>query len=547
MFNSTMIKISSCLLFIFLSFTLNAQKKYTELPVNERDVFFLYTEFGLPNSSQLKVVVISSYIYRYKYNYGYDYPVLVDGVKAPLSNAFFDKMNDIVKNENNIYATNRFNQVMTKTNVKLEFAFSDGVIAKGTGPELYITVSSATEFIKKAREKIINQYKSKGYTILQSDFDEYFDEHLEQMNLEKIEKLSPLWIEEYHSGDIKAMARKYQEESGRVSSGGGGGGIVIENKSDNNNSSTKTNITKKEDNTDWAAVVAVKRMEAEAYEAEGDRLYKLGTLFYGQALQQYQMAQNALPNERVQQKINGINSMYALGESLNYGLEKLEDASASIRETLDESGVPKFRGGMLLYSGLQPTYKGFTSKEGLTPPWEVSLTYGFYRYLAFETGMYYAQSPNYEIHLTDKYGYESGKTIQVNNTHSGFDLSGGLAIPLKSFLIYAMHGWRIPLFNIESVLLTEGYEYPDLKSDMHTFKFQPKTRFGINYKIPKSRLAFGVHYMMNKIVGENIIEESSGFSSVKQGSQEYWTGKTVSYEYKFNTMGVSIFLLQRKQ
>lgn len=544
MIKNSLVKGLMCFLFIFFSANLIAQKKYIELPVNERDVFFLYSEFGLPNSSQLKVVVISSYIYRYKYNYGYDYPALVDGVKAPLTNAFSEKMNEIVQHEFNIQATNRYNQVGIKNNIKLEFAFSDGIVAKGSGPELYLTMSSATEFIKRIRERIIKEYQNKGYTILQTGFDEYFDDHLTEMNLEKIEKLSPLMIGIYRTGDIKSMASKYQEGSERS----GSGGIVIEDKSDNRYKSDNTSSTKKKDNTDWAALAAVKRMEAEAYEAEGDRLYKMGSLFYGQALEKYQQAQKALPNDRVQQKINGINNMYALGESLNQGLEKLEDASASIRESLDDSGVPRFRGGMLLYSGLQSALNRFESKEGQIQPWQASLTYGFYRYLAVETGLYYAQSPNYEIHLTNQYESNTGETIQINNTHAGFHLSGGIAIPLKSFLLYAMYGWRLPLTNIEARVLTEGYEYPTLKDDMLAFKFQPNARFGINYKIPKTRLAMGVHYMMNKMGGEKIIEsQEGGFSRIKNGNQEYWTGKTVSDVYKFNTWGISLFLLQKNE
>lgn len=236
MLKTTTAKSFLILCFFIISGKSNAQTKCEEQPVGERDVFFLYREFGLPNSSNLKVVVISSHIYRYKYNYGYNCPALIDGVKVSLTNAFSDKTNEIENNEYNPAADNRFNQVM-KQNVKHEFAFSNGVEAKGTGPDLYLTVISATEYIKKVREKIISNYKDKGYKIFQVGFDEYFDDHLQQMKLEKIEKLSSLWIEEYRSGSIKAMAKPYQENKPE---------------SKNNNSSRDNSNTSRQGNTNRA-------------------------------------------------------------------------------------------------------------------------------------------------------------------------------------------------------------------------------------------------------------------------------------------------------
>lgn len=181
-------------------------------PVDERSVSFFYAEFALPNDPRLKVVVFTSYINRIKYDYDDAYIYQDDKIRTRLLNAFNQKLDQIVRNERNNTLSNRYNQVGVVPHPKEEWAYSHGRLAKGTGPDLYLSVSSATQFLLKVREKIIDNYKKKGFTVLQVEFDEYYDSSIEELKLEDVERLSSLWIEPYYNGVIRKLASPYQEE-----------------------------------------------------------------------------------------------------------------------------------------------------------------------------------------------------------------------------------------------------------------------------------------------------------------------------------------------
>ena len=117
------IVVFSILCLFFKTHTLTGQTTYQQLPVPQRDVFFFYQEFGLPNSDALKVLVISSHIYRYKFNYGYDQPASIGGVRTALMNAYSEKMEEIVLNEYHESLVNDKNQVMSKSHTIAENAF----------------------------------------------------------------------------------------------------------------------------------------------------------------------------------------------------------------------------------------------------------------------------------------------------------------------------------------------------------------------------------------------------------------------------------------
>ncbi len=307
--------------FIFIAGAAEAQQ---EVPIPERNVYYIYQEFGLPNSDKLKVLVISSHIYRYKYN-----DDAYQRAETALSLAFGNKMSEIQNNEYNPDASSS-NQVHANVSQQIEFGYSNGITAKSTGPEIRQVFTSSTELLRKSREQLIAEFEKKGYTIFQTSFDEYFDDHLNQMKLEKVERLSSLWIPNYRNGLIVSMAKGYQERSSS-----GGGGITIEERKDK--STTKTSTTKKQDNTDWAAIAAAKRWEAEGYEREGDRLLNLGEL--DKAAQQYKAAQAAFYTDRVQQKLNSAEGTLQAGAALiGGGLDKVTD----VQIALDDMKIPKF-------------------------------------------------------------------------------------------------------------------------------------------------------------------------------------------------------------
>ncbi|ANE51383.1 hypothetical protein SY85_13570 [Flavisolibacter tropicus] len=129
-----------------------------------------------------------------------------------LSNAFGNKTEQIQRNEFNAASSIYANQITTKSSVKSEWAFFDGVGAKGTGPELYQTVRSSTTFLVNVRQAIIDQYRKKGYSVFQVDFNEYVDDKYKQ-TYSRIEKLSPLYVGEYTNGSMRELAAPYQTGS----------------------------------------------------------------------------------------------------------------------------------------------------------------------------------------------------------------------------------------------------------------------------------------------------------------------------------------------
>jgi len=515
------------LLYALLLVTLSNAQQSNPIPIAARDVFFLYQEFGLPNSTEPKVLVISECLYRYKFAYGYDQPALVDGVRAPLMSAFGEKMKEIVKNEHHTNSDNPHNQVITKSNVTLEFAYLDNGVAEATGPELYLTLSSATDLLVRVRERIIADYREMGYKVFQTGFSAYIDDHLKQMQLEHIERLSPLYVEPYRHGDILRLARPYLTSSNSA-------GITVEPKKANNGS------TANRDDTDWAAVTAAKRQQAEAYEAEGDRLNALGTLYMGSALEQYRLAQETYYTDRVQEKINTIDAYYKLGQSLNYGMEKLDGFVDDVNSELDASGVPHFAGLGIAYSGLVPQFGSKNAHLNQVAPFNLSMSYSTYRILAMELGVSYSQSPTYEF-FADRNGID--EPVHVSYKSAGFMANIGAGYTHRNFAYYVVYGWNIDLLITEANTLTEGYIVD--KGEFNIGTGPTKIKAGVNFRVPKTRLGLGLHYSIWFKKGYNLFFESADTANATYGDQKWDLNKSRIDPYMFHTLGASIYLLRK--
>lgn len=511
--------------FIFIGGAAEAQK---ELPVGERYVYYLHQQFGLPGTDKLKVLVISSHIYRYKYNDGSH-----GRVETALSYAFRKKTSKIRENEYSSSVTPTVNQVHENHSQELEFGYHGANGPSATGPEIYETFSSTTELLKRKREKLISDFQKEGYTIYQATFDEYTDDHLKEMKLEKVERLSILWIPEYTPGVILSMASRYQESRSSAS-----GGITIEERSDKNKS--KPAATAKKEDKDWAAIAQAKSWEAGLLEAEGDRLLKLGEL--SKAAQQYRAAQATLYTDRVQQKLNNAESSLQGGAALiGGGLDAVQDVSLA----LDDMKIPKFSAWGLTYDGLSPNNKN----KGIPAdqvPMATSLTYGGYRIFAMEIGFTYLRSPVYEIFLKDKNGNKTNHTIRVNRSSIGPTASVGLAIPFKHFVIYGMFGYGVQYFGTQANVFSEGYTYPDIMKDMDRIIFVPKTDVGIKIKIPGTSLGIGAHYVMNKYSGKKLLLDGDGNSKVTHKNVDYYAVGSVHDSYKYDVIGFSLYYLVKK-
>jgi hypothetical protein len=514
----------------FFVLTCGAAEAQKELPVGERNVYYLHQQFGLPGSNKLKVLVISSHIYRYKYNDDSH-----QRVETALSLAFGKKMSKIRENEYSSSVTPTSNQVHENHSQELESGYYGASGPSATGPEIHETFSSTTELLKRKREQLISDFQKEGYTIYQATFDEYADDHLKEMNLEKVEKLSILWIPEYTRGAILSMASRYQQSGSSTS----GGGITIEERSDKNKSKSAT-TAKKEDNKDWAAIAKAKSWEAGLLEAEGDRLLKLGEL--SKAAQQYRAAQATLYTDRVQKKLNNAESSLQGGAALiGGGLDAVQDVSLA----LDDMKIPKFSAWGLTYNGLSPNNKNKGIPADQVPS-ATSLTYGGYRIFAMEIGFTYLRSPAYEIFLKDKNGNKTNHTIRVNRSSIGPTASLGLAIPFKHFVIYGMYGYGVHFFSTQANVFTEGYTYTDIMKDMDRITFVPKTDVGIKIKIPGTSLGIGAHYVMNKYSGKKILLDGDGYSKVTHKNVDYYAVGSVHDSYKYEVIGFSLYYLMKK-
>lgn len=506
------------LVLLFFCHTVCAQK---EVPVDERDVFYLYQQFGIAHEPAMKVVVISSHLYRYKYDDGSH-----GRVKTALNLDFSKKMSRIKENEYNPEASSG-TQVHENDALKLNFAFVNHGIAEATGPETYLTLNSSTKLLKESRDLLINQFIKDGFTIFQTDFEE---DVAGKFNLEKIERLSSLWIPVYRRGDILSIAKKFQRTSGS-----GSAGITVQEKKP-----SKSSASSGSENKDRAAIANAKRYEAGLFESEGDRLMKLGDL--SGAATQYQAAQAAFYTDRVQTKLNNAETTLQSSAALiGGGLDLAENVSMAF----DDLKVPKFSAWGITYSGFayDDRNKGFSPE---LIPSSTSLTYGGYRIFAMEIGFSYVRSPVYTMFLTNGDGQKINQTIQVHRATVGPTASFGLAIPFKHFVIYGMYGWDVPFWVTEANLITDGYVYKEIKDDLGRITFQPKTDVGLKIKIPGTRIGIGAHYRMNKQIGEKIKLKENGYSIISKGSNQYFVGGSELKTYKYEEIGVSLYILMKK-
>ena len=531
---------------LFFHSLLQAQP-YT-VAVSEQPAYFVYAEASRTDG-RLKVLFISSHIIRMKNSQ-------LPGIDVDLYLDFDERVRDIPHDE--MYYNNELKDIaIRKVNHQEIYGSSQKWNLNWNYYDRVNTGDNTLSALEKIRENLIREYQSNGYLVYQLDFSpklnnglsyNYYNKNLGKYvnwEMERVSPLSPLWIPFYKKGEIKqllaGLSDAVPESKGYIT-------IESKDKKEDNNTNKSNNHSgttpKKEDHTDWAAVAAVKQMEADGYEAEGDRLSKMGTLFMMQALEKYRQAQVTSPSPRVQQKINGIESQLALAQAINKGLENMENGAENVRQTLDQSGIPRFRAGQFAYSGFATG--GGKTGAGLSP-WSASASYGFYRIFAMEAGLFYAQSPVYSLYLVNSNGDKVGKTINAYQRYAGISISGGLALPIKSNVLYALYGWNIPYGNLDAKGLNPEYEYPDAKKNLNVFKFQGFAKLGFHMRIPNTRIGLGVHYTLNTIKGDKIVDEDSPYSEVREGTEKYFVGGSELAKYTFNQFGVSFLVLQKKK
>jgi hypothetical protein len=289
-----------------------------------------------------------------------------------------------------------------------------------------------------------------------------------------------------------------------------------------------------------------KESQAKTLETEGDNFNKMGSAFTGMALKKYEEAQTYYYSSVVQAKIDRINTTLAAAKLVNDGLDKLEDFSSDMRETMDGAGLTKWRLTSFSYEGFSPGFDGFQTAKSLTPQ-TYSINYGFYRIFAMEMGFSYHSSPVYKMGLEDNNNAYTGRDVEGSYTSVGPEIAIGLALPLKHVAVYALYGFSFP-FVISGTSYSPEYNFDDDFKDNFGIAIPVrKLKFGAFINIPKTRIGIGLKYTLNAINGEKLIEGSSNSVTDNNGN-EYGLGKgkySAVDKLKYNSIGVS-FIIKSK-
>lgn len=185
------------LLVICLSFHRGAGQV---LPEGQRPVHFYYQEIGLVGKSEPRILLISSHIYRVRQQTDVNLETILE---STFSVGFYDLLDMIKYNER---LTIPVEKLGFKGEIHAhEWADYDGFESMATGPDLYRHYDHTTRHLHDVREKILADYRSKGYRIFQIDTRPYLDLGAHESLVEFVEKLSPLEVEVYRPGVIRSI------------------------------------------------------------------------------------------------------------------------------------------------------------------------------------------------------------------------------------------------------------------------------------------------------------------------------------------------------
>lgn len=397
------------LFFMLLQNKATAQEVREPVPVNERDICFFYTEATHPGESNYKVVIFSSYLYRAPIKFGYNSPSGIlssSQFRIVLSEAFFKKCEKIMSDETTGYAYSSIHVGYPKD----QWGYFDNTSARGPY-ELYNVISSTTSYLEQVREKIMADFRRRGYTILQTNFSTYFDESLKKAEVEQISKLSSLIIPEYSTGALNEYAKRFRNNS----SSGGGLSLTVTSKEEKKDASgSNSSTTKKAEDPDkWKRQVEIDRVRSMDLEAEGDRLEKMGSAFAQSAYAKYKEAYTLYPSERVKQKMDGIAAYFVLAQ----GITKLGEGVANTIETLDPNKKTRHLLVEFRYAGLLASYKDFLNQNNQRPSITSVGILGHRTFLSFGVRFGYMVSPTVEYRVKNlRTGNIIGSTMRVQQS-----------------------------------------------------------------------------------------------------------------------------------
>jgi len=188
-------------------------------PVAQREVCFFYQEWSITNkSTDPKVLVISSHLYRFNPNSrdsdfraGNGFENFKDQLQLSV-----DAVENQMEFDERLPGNQSHHSVGPYGSRGVEWAFWwQSVRSEATGPELYTQYTNTTQHLLAIREAIIKEYRDNGYTIFQVDFSAEVEDSFDTSEMERVEKLSPLYITPYRKGVIKKISEDHLRKNER--------------------------------------------------------------------------------------------------------------------------------------------------------------------------------------------------------------------------------------------------------------------------------------------------------------------------------------------
>jgi hypothetical protein len=340
-------------------------------------------------------------------------------------------------------------------------------------------------------------------------------------------------VKVYEKGEIKNLLSQFSTISKSSP-----GYLTITSKEETKEKKTTNNVVSggihKMTDDEIRIDISYRKTIAESYTVEGDRLYAMGSGFYPAALEKYKLAQASYYSSDVQRRIDEINSWTVLGQTLAAGIIGFNN----LAEKIDPKGKTRKFYWLLTYTGLGGKYDKITNKA-VQNPYDMTLAWSTHLLLiSVEGRLGYYQSPVYEYDVEGPGNGQFLNKVQVQNSSVGAGISGGLNIPLKFLVLYAMYGVDARAITTERKMLTDRFSFDDVNGKESLPVFGARTTFGLILKIPKTKIGIGVQYNMHSVNGETgqskLIRYSGNSSAV------YYMRRTTDEHYQFQNWGVSL-------
>ncbi|TWW01996.1 hypothetical protein [Chitinophaga pinensis] len=527
-------KIFTVTVLLLLSLRLSAQQSG---PVSERPAYFIYTA-GERTDKKLKVLLISTYIYRAK-NFSFPSDKISIGMSLDFSSTILQ-----IERDEKLFPADYDNITFSAVKVNDLYGNYQQWNATHQYHDEVTQHDNSLSALEKIRVALINDYQKHGYRVYQVNFSpqtnganqtsySIYDEKAgtyRKTEFDNLEPLSPLWIPPFKKGDIKEQLARI---GGSVSSSPGV--LVIEStgKSQQNTSksskSTSSGSSSSTDPDKWKREADARMWEAAMLEAKGDTLYNMGTLFYMQALEQYNAAQRAFPSARVQAKIDNINALANFAKALNNGMKQVDEGV----EKLDPHKKTRHAYFFVNYTGLLSSYSKIANPNDHAAKGVFLGVTGHRTFFSFEARLGYVVSPVYEYNVIDVEKRPAANTVRIQQNSAALGLSLGLNIPIRNVVIYGMYGFECMMTTGQKIL-TAGYHVDETPTYPYLLT---KFTFGTTFRIPRTRIGIGVQYNLNSITGED--DGASAIIDEKAPAEHYYLYSTTNEKYKFNNGGIS--------